>query len=331
MLYIYLDQKIWIALARDIVKGTSNQARIDVLNKIRTSVDNGEWAFPLSLVHQLETSKRLDNRTRMELSKVMGDISQNYTIAPYLVYKSKEFLVSLLSLHGVINGKLPLKDQIIKRDYANAVGLNMNDFEITSDNLSKSERESLKNDFLQYIKSKDLFPFYADYFASKELADELQKDSEFYAKCYEEARNQLHTSVPEKYKEYRYRIFLVKYFMEMFREELQLLHSSSAEKKIDIKEIFPDKIFETYESTMNFLCGAPSFHVNATLSYEILNSKDRKLSGNDYLDISFLSSAIPYCDVVVTERSWASIAQKYKLDTTYDTKVFHKIDDLLLL
>ncbi len=327
MKYIYLDQNIWIELAKGILQGSSGTKMERIINKMRAKIENGEWAFPLSLIHYIETSKRLNDRTRQELAGVMGYFSKNYTVAPFLVYKSDEFFVSLQYLDGLISDKLSMKNKIIKPDIANMFGMDFNDFEITSELFVDDEKKSMKNDFLQFIKNNDMFSRSVANLSSEKNATNLQKDAEFYAKYYEEARNQLHDAIRDKHKKYRYRGFLLKYFMVMFDDELRLLHSNALEKNIDA--IFPKKTFKNYESTMNFLCAAPSFHVNATLTYEIMNDKHRKLSGNDYFDISFLSTAIPYCDVVVTERSWTSIAKKYKLDTTYDTKIFSKIDDLL--
>ena len=318
MKFIYLDQKVWIALARSIVRKTAD---VNFLNKIREKIDIGEWAFPLSIEHLIETSKRLDDRTRNELATVMGKFSKNYTIAPYPTYKHKEFLLSTLSLNGTIDNKLPLKDSIIKQDYANIVGLNFENMKITSKYLSENETEKYTAELLQYLKATDLFSIYANYFSSGKFADDIQEDVKFFAETYEEYRKELHTTIPEKHKTYRYKIFLANRFCDLQEEIIKL--------GFDIDKLLPKTLFETAESTMRCLSETPSFYVNTTLTFEILNSKDRKFTGNDYYDISFLSAAIPYCDIVITEISWASIAKKYKLHTKYNTKIYNKLDGLM--
>ena len=48
------------------------------------------------------------------------------------------------------------------------------------------------------------------------------------------------------------------------------------------------------------------------------------------LNVAYLSKAIPYCDIVVTEKKWVSLAKQAKLDKLYDTILSSKVDDLPL-
>ena len=54
-------------------------------------------------------------------------------------------------------------------------------------------------------------------------------------------------------------------------------------------------------------------------------SSEKQIISNDAYDMAHLSGAIPYCDVVVTEKMFAYISKKKKLDKTYDCKI---LDDL---
>lgn len=60
---------------------------------------------------------------------------------------------------------------------------------------------------------------------------------------------------------------------------------------------------------------------SAYVSFELGHARDKgrggRVSENDFNDISFLSYAIPYARVVVTERSWVQIAGHLKLDRMY--------------
>lgn len=55
---------------------------------------------------------------------------------------------------------------------------------------------------------------------------------------------------------------------------------------------------------------------------------DRRVDPNDMVDVSVLSVAIPYCDIVVTERFWADLAKRKKLDKKYDTVVLSDLSEL---
>jgi hypothetical protein len=65
-----------------------------------------------------------------------------------------------------------------------------------------------------------------------------------------------------------------------------------------------------------------------TLIYHRDQQLSRPIQANDFNDIWFLTLAIPYSDIVVTERMWASIAVRSKLDRKCETKVFYSIQEL---
>lgn len=59
---------------------------------------------------------------------------------------------------------------------------------------------------------------------------------------------------------------------------------------------------------------------------------DRPIQVNDIADVWALSLAIPYSDIVVTEKMWASIAMKEtKLAEKCNTKILKSIDELISL
>ncbi len=62
------------------------------------------------------------------------------------------------------------------------------------------------------------------------------------------------------------------------------------------------------------------------------NARDRNVSRpiepNDLMDIGPLAIAIPYCDVVVTEREWSNILNDRMIGKLYNTKITHRIEDL---
>jgi len=67
------------------------------------------------------------------------------------------------------------------------------------------------------------------------------------------------------------------------------------------------------------------------LNYSIINNTTRSFDKNDYKDISFLATAVPYCDVVVTEKFWTSLIKSNKLDQKFNTSVTNNLNDLLNL
>jgi hypothetical protein len=51
-------------------------------------------------------------------------------------------------------------------------------------------------------------------------------------------------------------------------------------------------------------------------------------SMNDLTDIDALSRAVVHCDIVVTERQWATLVIRAALDEKYQTIVLHDLEEL---
>ena len=82
------------------------------------------------------------------------------------------------------------------------------------------------------------------------------------------------------------------------------------------------------EDIERFLDNVPTARCWFTLLYQRDQQLQRPIQENDLNDIWFLTLAIPYSDIVITERMWASISRDAKLDTKYDTSIFSSIRDL---
>jgi len=57
----------------------------------------------------------------------------------------------------------------------------------------------------------------------------------------------------------------------------------------------------------------------------------RAIEVNDIADVWGLTLAIPYCDVVVTERRWVSVVRQSKLNTIRNTMMLSSINDLMCI
>lgn len=81
MRLIYLDQWVWIKLARTYHGVESDQVSNSILEFISTAKDSGEARFPLSLSHYQETNKHGDPDSRLRLAEVMIKFSELDTLA----------------------------------------------------------------------------------------------------------------------------------------------------------------------------------------------------------------------------------------------------------
>jgi len=61
-----------------------------------------------------------------------------------------------------------------------------------------------------------------------------------------------------------------------------------------------------------------------------LKDVERDWNINDLRDVLALSTAIPYCDVVVTDRkAWDVTKNRAHLDEEFDAQIFCSLDDLV--
>lgn len=81
MRLIYLDQWVWIKLARAYHGLESNKISNSVLEFVSAAKDSGEARFPLSLAHYYETHKHGDPVSRLKLAATMIKFSELYTLA----------------------------------------------------------------------------------------------------------------------------------------------------------------------------------------------------------------------------------------------------------
>jgi len=89
-----------------------------------------------------------------------------------------------------------------------------------------------------------------------------------------------------------------------------------------IDKIIPkDDIEKFYISIPTALC-------EFTLLFYRDQQLQRSIKANDIEDIWHLALAIPYSDIVVTERMWTSISKQAKLDQKCNTIILSSIQDL---
>lgn len=72
----------------------------------------------------------------------------------------------------------------------------------------------------------------------------------------------------------------------------------------------------------------PVLDVQLNLVVERDRNLDKAVEKNDMVDVSFMSVAIPYADVVITEKHWVNLASRTKLDRKYHVSILHDLAKL---
>ena len=89
------------------------------------------------------------------------------------------------------------------------------------------------------------------------------------------------------------------------------------------------KIFPSVARARSANDSMPGFDVSVTLKSSFHRNPSHQWKENDMHDIDALSSTIPYCEVVVTDKSMASHVTRNGLDKRFRTKVFSQVNDLI--
>jgi hypothetical protein len=72
----------------------------------------------------------------------------------------------------------------------------------------------------------------------------------------------------------------------------------------------------------------PCWDVERCLSVQVEQQWGRELEGNDVYDIAALTAAIPYCDIVVTERLWTHLCNACGVAARYNSRVTASVFDI---
>jgi hypothetical protein len=320
MKIIYLDQNKWIDLLKSIVKPKEYPKYIDIANLIQNKANSGEWIFPLSLIHFMETLSRADIGSREELAYVMSSISKNWSIKSCADVIEDEFLNSFAEIHDVTK-KVEIK--AVCNNLLSAIGVEH--FEIQcQDHVPKAMKEDSKELIKNTTNNEKLFTLFMTYTNKPELIASFQCGDEESKREWQILR----TKVAKFPKKNRYESFL----LMMFLGEFSIVNKQLQEffKKTN-EEIIPTKLLCDKNKTISFLESIPSLNVTTKILYEILKDPNRPIHIHDNRDLTFLSTAIPYCDVVVTEKTWKHSVKLHKLDSNYSTTIENDLNCLLTL
>lgn len=104
---VYLDQRDWIALARQHYGLIRDDGLAGVLAMVREASAAGHASFPLSSAHYIETYRHRDPGRRQRLGAFMAEISRFHTIASAPDLLDAELHVAICSIANMEPGCRP--------------------------------------------------------------------------------------------------------------------------------------------------------------------------------------------------------------------------------
>ena len=316
MSVIYLDQLVYIGLLR-AYKGKPPEypKYAKICKEIIESSQKGNNKFPVSRTHLFESIKRPSLSSRKDLLKFIFDLSKFYTIISWDQVIYMEVRNAILKSFNVKS--IDISDYVFIDESLHFFGGKV---EITSDEPDEKIIEEIEKKLSSICKDSEWMAnaLCMDQMISIEQLIQLDKD--LIDKL--EKLRKIDYRHPDK--NIRKKISNARFFSEFIQDEIVKVCSEfNLNSKEHIKSIFPNK-----DSLEVFLKSIPSAYVFHVL-YDVLDrDRSRPIKSNDIYDIMFLAIAVPYCDVVVTERGWSKILNEANIGEMYNTRIIYKIEEL---
>ena len=297
--YIYLDLCHWIALLQ-AETGQNDQRRYSpALNKLNHLVDSGRVIVPLSGEHLMEVAKIGHPEQREPLARLMVRLSRGWFL--------KDCRRALIPE--------------LKRAVARQYGREANDEPFAP--LTKRISEAFPQQAYNNIHAELADLLYSNpgrlekLLATSRVTSHFVNNWAIFAERHEHGRD----LCKDVSRIVRKRAYCVQVMRSVQEDVISVLAEFGIEWK-DLRISRP-------EQAVAFLEAIPTLNVEISLFTERNEHRDRAIADNDEIDISYLSRAIPTCDIVATEKFWSTLANRLGLSEQYGTRVGHNLNELL--
>lgn len=332
---IYLDLNHWIGLAKAAVGHRDGARYAALLHACRLAVSRDDAVLPLSGVHYMELSGIRDPRQRQDIARVMMELSGFRTV----LCRS---LVMKLELEAVLDAQLgrravpyaPL--EAIGTGFGHAFGIK-GQLQI-HDRLgapAESNRQNCPGGTGVHDQLLAELQYMGEWMVLRGPADgDLDELARFGFDPAAARRSQEQRAQQEREQAKRFdrdprwrrgRIRDVVGARYLGVELMDMLSEGLRARGATLNDLFN----EDRDAARAVIDAMPSGDVHVSLQVAAHRNRQRPWTSNDYFDIDALALAVPYCDIVVTERQRARDLEWSGCPQRLDTKVLVRPEDLL--
>jgi hypothetical protein len=310
MLLIYLDQNKWIDLAKAAAGRADGQRYIPALAAANDAVRAAKAVFPLSSVHIIETAKSPRAEQRQQLAALMTSLSRGVVlraaaqIVPFYVDRA---------LAECFGKKLETPPpSLTSRRIEDAFNFDLG----TLLGISPERAQLLRRTLDTPVAWIDLLE-HNEEAARKAATQAVNNTGVRYAEGNENWRSVLaNDSLDTIRRAYAATLTLTLY------EQLTMSLNALGHTMQEWGSLGTERLMEFWTSI-------PALAVELELHAQKHHEKSSSWRPNDSLDIGALSLAIPACDVVITERFWASLVRKRAIDRIHGTRVESDLNEII--
>ncbi len=298
-LLVYLDLNKWIDLSRAEAGHVDGKKYHFALRTAEQLVSAGEALFPLSFAHFMEVAKIRSQDHRRKLAKLMVKLSNGW----FLVSAS-HLLMSGLRRAVALQFQQPMRDEAIS-PLTRSLKLAFTDPDHLGD--ANFDDTMFRSPFMleEFLATARVNRQFVERWGSFAVEHEAGR-----ARRWDVAR------------EIRKRTYCAMVTIGI-QDRLAAVLKEFGLAMYDLDALGPDRCVQLLELV-------PFLDVEINLHVERNEHRDRKIAPNDEIDLGFLSLAVPYCQVVVTEKFWTALLHRTKLDAKYATRVGHDLNETLM-
>ena len=323
---LYLDMNVWIDLARGLKHGDSGWEQIHA--RVNDAVQDGTLIVPLSPAHYLELWHRGDSDSRNDIARLMRDLSDYATVPSAHVVRQEEARIVVANWAGE-GPRLLIGRELLGRGAAHAFGRRTGRFRFVSsvaspDGLQAEGPGVAPPDIWTQLQDHPKLEWFQLVGHPELLAMEegLDRTPEHRFGTTQLRQEQ---ALRDKLREHpltgeRLHDLIV---AQEFASMTEYIEEVCVREQVPVPLSLRSGNWGTESRTAikDLVASIPTAHVWSTLRH--LKHRDLNLpwEQHDWTDLWALSVAIPYCNIVVTEKRWAHLASASGLGRCYGTEV----------
>jgi hypothetical protein len=309
---VHLDTKDWIELARGYY---AFAPEFEEIAKIAIERSNsGRTIFPISLVHFLETVKNVNPERRQRLARYVMLVSQGWTIIPADTILNFEIESACRKWSG--QPGYDLRSFAIRKGLSHMVGATGT--LVNRDPNHAMPEEEKRRILGQLDGPSGLLKLMEIGFPESEIK-RMEEESKATADMLEAIRQ---SRQEIKDNDHLRRVILADYLVNRIGPRLMPFVS-----ELQLPMTFMIDISTSRDRIEQFFQSIPTSYCEAQLTlYQTL--MQRTIRPNDMNDIMSLAIAIPYSNVVITEKMWDDGIRQTGLGALYQTIVLRSVREL---
>lgn len=301
---LYLDQNQWIYLAKDYWGRPHSPKHTGIAERVLAMVTAGDLRIPLNTIHLIEHLRAEDPGRRQRLAEVFELFGGGWYMASWSLTLPFEIHQAVANAFGVAQRIASI--EIFGRGFLFGLSPAVR-------KLLEEGRTEARVGLLQHIAALPGATFELLTFPNEPGRSKQNRTITDLAKANTDAAESLRqlrrSDGPEVSRRAQYAGYTLHHH-DLLLQELQ-----SIGKNLDAF------LSLGIERLGRFWSSIPSLDVDCELTLYRDRQWTRAVEGNDVRDIGHLALAIPYCDVVATERFWTRAAAETGLAKKYETAV----------